>query len=511
MIRLINYTMAQEITSESEELLYEKNRLEEFGKLTNFNPYPYDFQTTISFEDYIKKYSHVENGSRHKDLVECVAGRVIEKRNNGKKLFFYSVTTNGYNLQYLADIREYQNQDKFAEINKLIHRGDIVGVRGFVGKSLHNELSIYPLEMVLLTPCYKYIPKQHFGLVDPDVRIKKRYLDMIVNQDVITTFKTRSKIIKLLREYLDSKDFVEIDTPVVSLKCGGAVAKPFVTYHNDLKKDMFLRIAPELYLKQLVVGGMERVYEIGKQFRNEGLDHTHVSEFFSLEYYMAYADYRVMMQMCEEMLSGIVKKLFGDYHITYHVNDIDHIIDFAPPFARIDIMTELVTRTGTAFPEDLTTDEARQFLDDLCVKNNVECGMPRTTCRLLDKLIGHYVEPLCQNPTFLMNHPLIMSPLAKVHRSNPQLSERFELFVVKMELANAYTELNVHTIQENNFMVQQKDKGNGDEEIPLPDEDFVNALRYGLPPCGGFGLGVERLIMLLTNHSIIRDVIPFPM
>ena len=511
MAHAIAQATAQEIASESEELIYEKNRLEEFSKLTNFNPYPYDFQTTISFENYIKKYNHIENGSRHRDLVECIAGRVLDKRNNGKKLFFYSVTTNGFNLQYLTDINEYNDKEKFAEINKLIHRGDIVGVRGFVGKSIRGELSIYPLELVLLTPCYKYIPKQYFGLVDPDTRIKKRYLDMIVNPDVITTFKTRTKIIKSIREYLDNKDFLEVETPIISLKCGGAVAKPFVTYHNDLKKDMHLRIAPELYLKQLVVGGLERVYEIGKQFRNENIDQTHQASFDSLEFYMAYADYNVMIQMCEEMLSSIVKKIHGDYHLTYHVNDIDHIIDFSPPFRKIDIMTELTEQTGIVFPTDLTTDEARQFLDDLCHKNNIECGNPRTTCRLLDKLIGHYIEPQCSNPTFLMNHPLIMSPLAKVHRSNPQLSERFELFVAKMELANSYTELNDHIRQEKNFMIQQKDKGNGDEEIPLPDEDFIDALKYGLPPCGGFGLGIERFVMLLTNHSSIRDVVPFPM
>jgi len=503
--------MAQEIASESEELIYEKNRLEEFSKLTNFNPYPYDFQTTISFENYIKKYNHIENGSRHRDLIECVAGRVLDKRNNGKKLFFYSVTTNGFNLQYLADINEYNDKEKFAEINKLIHRGDIVGVRGFVGKSIRGELSIYPLELVLLTPCYKYIPKQYFGLVDPDTRIKKRYLDMIVNPDVVNTFKTRTKIIKSIREYLDNKDFLEVETPIISLKCGGAVAKPFVTYHNDLKKDMFMRIAPELHLKQLVVGGLERVYEIGKQFRNEALNWSHVTEFTSLEFYMAYANYNVMMQMCEEMLSSIVKQIHGDYHITYHMNDIDHIIDFTPPFRKIDIMTELITCTAVTFPTDFTTDDSRQFLDDLCVKNNVECGNPRTTCRLLDKLIGHYIEPQCKNPTFLMNHPLIMSPLAKPHRTHSHLAERFELFAVGIEYCNAYTELNNHLHQERNFRIQQKDKDNGDEEIPLPDEDFVTALKYGLPPTGGFGLGIDRFVMLMTNKSNIRDVIPFPM
>jgi lysyl-tRNA synthetase class 2 len=496
----------------TEELQFEQSRLETFSKLNNFDPYPHKFSTTITFEEYINKYKNIESGSRCKEYVECVAGRVLEKRGNGKKLFFYTVTSNGYNLQYLADIKEYEDQSKFIEINNLIHRGDIVGVRGFVGKSLKGELSIYPLELVLLSPCYKFLPKQFFGVTDIDTRIRKRYLDMILNQNVVNTFRMRSKVISEIRRYLDDRGFTEVQTPVLSTHAGGANAKPFITYHNDLKQDMYLRIAPELYLKKLVVGGIERVYEIGQQFRNESIDNTHVPEFMSLEFYMAYADYYDLMSMCEELLSTIAMKTNNKLKISYKpINKNEEIfIDFTPPFKKIDIMSELVNKTGATFPDDLTTDSARMFLDELCNSLGVICSPPRTTSRLIDKLIGHFIEPHCINPTFLINHPLVMSPLAKNHRENSQLTERFELFVNGMELANAYTELNNHLIQIDRFTYQQKEKTLGDVEAQTIDESFIDSLRYGLPPTGGFGLGIERLVMFMTNNNSIREVVPFP-
>ena len=492
----------------TDETQYEKTRLESLSKLS-INPYPHKFQITITFEEYIKKYNYVENGSRHKDIIECIAGRVLEKRNSGKKLFFYTVTSNGLQLQYLADVREYEHHDKFLETNELIHRGDIVGVRGFVGKSIKGELSIYPLEIVLLTPCYKFMPKQHFGLNDIETRMQKRYLDMIANPYVINIFKTRSKIISFIRKYLDDLDFTEVETPILSTKFGGAAAKPFITYHNESKTNMYLRIATELHLKQLVVGGLDRVYEIGRQFRNESIDSNHQSHFSSLEYYMAYIDYNDLIKMSEELLSKLVMLIHGSYKFKYQ----DKELNFTPPFKKIDIISELESQTGESFMtyKDFSTDEFKVFLVNLCQKHHVVCGDPVTIPRLLDKLIGHFIEPQCINPTFLMNHPLIMSPLAKYHRMDNRLSERFELFAYGMELANAYTELNNHMVQENAFKLQQKDKQLGDEEVPLPDEDFIDALRYGLPPTGGAGYGIDRLIMLLTNHASIREVITFPM
>lgn len=494
---------------DSEELIYEQNRLGEFSKHPNIDPYPHKFQTTITFEDYILKYNSVETSSRHQGLKECVAGRILEKRNSGKKLYFYTVASNGFTLQYLADIREYEDKDKFLEINNLIHRGDIIGVRGFVGKSMKGELSIYPYELVLLTPCYKLLPKQFFGISDIDTRIKKRHLDMIANPSVIQTLKTRSLIIKEIRKYLDNLNFIEVETPILNSKFGGAVAKPFVTFHNDSKKDMYMRIAPELYLKQLIIGGFERVYEIGKQFRNEKLDRSHSPEFTSIEFYMAYADYHDLIKIAEDLLSGLVLKINGSYLLKYTVDGTDKILDFSPPFKQIHILDELQKQTGEIF--DFASDNFENFLNDLCAIHQIECDNPKTIPRLLDKLIGHFIEPQCINPTFLTNHPLIMSPLAKHDRHNPALSERFELFVNAMELGNSYTESNNHIQQEKAFRSQQNDKGMGDEEIPLPDDDFINALKYGLPPVAGLGFGIDRIVMLLTNSPSIREVITFPM
>ncbi len=492
------------MSSQSSEKNYEESRLKSFNP--SFETHPHKFAITMTFKKYIELYGHVETGSRHHDMVECLAGRVLEKRGNGKKLNFYTVVSDGYTIQYLADVKEYNGTpDEFREINQSVHRGDIIGVRGFVGKSLKGELSIYPLEITILSPCFRMLPKQFYGINET----KKRYLDMIVNKDVINIFKTRSKVINEIRRFLNDNDFTEVDTPVLSTKFGGATAKPFITRHEHLDIDMYMRIAPELYLKQLVIGGLDRVYEIGKQFRNESLDATHQCEFQSLEFYMAYADYNDLMCMVEELLSGILMMTNSGLLLPYGTDDV---LNFKTPYKRIHILNELEHQTGEKFDHvDFTSIEFESFLNDICLRNNVECPEPRTIARMLDKLIGHFIEPMCINPTFLTNHPMVMSPLAKHDRSDPRLSERFELFVNGMELVNAYTELNCHLTQERAFTVQQVDKGMGDAEIPLPDEDYIEALRYGLPPTGGCGIGIDRLLMFLTNKSSIKDVILFPM
>lgn len=497
--------------ADQDDIDFEQNRLT-FFRSEGLNPYP-PFTTTLSFIEFEERYSHLEANDVKKDIIVSVAGRVIEKRNYGKKLFFFTVTSNGRKLQFLVNINEYENKEKFMYINSMIHRGDIIGANGYPGKSKTGELSIYPVEVILLSPFYKmHLPKQYFGMGDIDTRIKKRYLDMIVNTKVITTLQIRSKVIKEIRNYLDERDFLELQTPILTLQTGGANAKPFITYHNDLDQQMYMRIAPELFLKQLVVGGIERVYEIGQQFRNETIDTTHVCEFTSLEFYMAYADYYMLMDMCENMLAYITQKIHNATKVKYlpaHSNtEIE--LNFQGPYRRIDILSTLEARTQTQFPLDLTTDDTNAFLDNLCITLNVECSSPRTTSRLIDKLIGHFIEPECIQPTFLMNHPLVMSPLAKNHRNNPQLTERFELFVCGMELANAYTELNNHIIQQERFMYQQKERNNGDAEAQILDPQFIDALRCGLPPTGGFGLGVERLIMFMSNNNSIREVLPFP-
>lgn len=499
-----------------EEEKYRAERLVQFADYANINPYPHYFEVDTTFSQYIDLYKDVEIGSRITDKIHRLAGRVIDKRNAGKNLFFFKVRSGedgGHALQFLADRRVYEDKDQYRKITKLIHRGDHIGVRGFVGKSNTGELSIYPLELVLLSPCLKFLPNEHIGLTNPEVRSRKRYLDLVVNPGNRYVLLDRANIIREIRRYLDDHQFVEVQTPTISTKVGGAAAKPFITHHNELKQDMYLRVAPELKLKELIVSGYNRVYELGQQFRNEGIDRTHNPEFTSLEFYMAYADYNVLMKMCEEMLSAVVMKIKGTMQFQYSCivggGTKTYDLDFTPPYKVIDIIPEL-RRCGLDIPDNLSDEKAATILEELCKKHGVECSPPRTTTRLLDKLISEYIEPRCINPTFLINHPSVMSPLAKPHRENSQLSERFELFVSGFELTNAYTELNDPKIQREKFLEQQKDRDKGDDEAHGIDEEFIEAMEYGLPPTGGFGMGVDRFVMLLTNRDTIKDVIAFP-
>ncbi|KAF3771846.1 Lysine--tRNA ligase [Nymphaea thermarum] len=444
----------------------------------------------------------------------------------------------------MADARHSElEESEFSKYHTSVKRGDIVGITGFPGKSQRGELSIFPKKFIVLSPSLCMMPrnkaapgKDHqskksdgqasdawtpgnprnpeaYVVKDQETRYRQRYLDLMLNKEVRQIFQTRSLIISYIRKYLDDLEFLEVETPMMNMIAGGAAAKPFVTHHNELNMKLFMRIAPELYLKQLIVGGLDRVYEIGKQLRNEGIDLTHNPEFTTCEFYMAYADYQDLMELTEQMLSGIIKKITGGYKIKYHSNGYDNEpieIDFSPPFRRIDMIEGLEAEANLNIPKDLTSEAANRYLVDACEKFGVKCPPPQTTSRLLDKLVGHFLEEQCVNPMFIINHPEIMSPLAKWHRSKPGLTERFELFVNKHEVCNAYTELNDPVVQRDRFAQQLKDRQSGDDEAMAFDEAFCTALDHGLPPTAGWGLGIERLAMLLTDSLNIKEVIFFP-
>jgi lysyl-tRNA synthetase class 2 len=442
----------------------------------------------------------------------------MSQRSYGASLRFYDCKAEGVNVQVMCEANEATGVP-FLQQHEHLRRGDWIGVVGFPGRTNPKsrdvgELSIFAREVTLLTPCLHQLPSAHYGFKDKEQRFRQRYLDLIMNDSTRKTFITRAKIIGFIRDFLNKKDFLEVQTPMMNKIAGGATARPFKTFHNDLQMELYMRIAPELYLKQLVVGGLERVYEIGRQFRNEDIDLTHNPEFTTMEFYCAFFDVNDVMDLTEEMISGVVKAVTGSYITKYHTQDgTEYTINWEAPWPRIDMIPALEEATGTKFPpaDQFHTDESLEFFKSLLQKQKLDCSPPLTTSRMIDKMVGEYIESKCINPTFIKGHPQVMSPLAKADRAVPGLTERFETFVCTKEICNAYTELNDPFDQRARFLEQAKDKDKGDLEAQAIDETFCQALEYGLPPTGGFGMGIDRVAMFLTDNYSIKEVLTFPM
>ena len=476
-----------------------KERLQKYSELKQNGEDPFDVYTydvTHSSSDIRENFEKLDG----KDV--SVAGRLISKRVHGKAGFsdFYD--------RY-GKIQLYVRIDDIGEEKlkffKSLDLGDILGVKGRVFKTHTGEISIHVKEFTLLCKSLRPLPEKWHGLKDPDLKYRERYVDLIINQDVKDVFLKRTKIIKSMRRYLDEKGFMEVETPVLSAIAGGAAARPFITHHNTLDIDMYLRIATELYLKRLIVGGLEKVYEIGKDFRNEGMDIRHNPEFTMIELYQAYTDYNGMMELIENMVSQICIDVLGTTKAVYQ----DTEIDFKPPWRRITMVDAVKKYADVDFTAVKSDEEAREIgkKSELELKKKLEdC----TKGDILNAMFEKYAEKNLIQPTLVMDYPVEISPLTKKKRGNDEFTERFEAFIYGRELANAYSELNDPIVQKERFLQQLKERELGDNEAYMMDDDFINALEIGMPPTGGMGLGVDRLVMLLTDSYSIRDVILFP-
>ncbi len=484
----------EEVNELIEQRIRKLKELKEMG----IDPYGQPYEVTHQAGELHNLHGETPKEDLEKDPVETsVAGRIIAWRNFGKAAFSHIQDETGR-------IQLYFRKDILGDRYKLVKKldiGDIIGIRGRLFRTKTNELTILVDDFTLLTKSLRPLPEKWHGLKDIELRYRQRYVDLIVNPQVRETFARRSAIIKFIRDFLEKEGFIEVETPMMHQIPGGAVAKPFKTHHNALGIDLYLRIAPELYLKRLLVGGYERVYELNKNFRNEGISTKHNPEFSMLEFYIAYKDYNFLMDFTEKLFTELLTEIHGTLRIPYG----ELMLDFTPPWPRLP-MYEAMMKHGV--PEEALTDYEKAR--DWAKAEGIDVRDIHTPGKLLDEIFKEKVEPHLIQPTFIIDYPLELSPLARRKKDSPELVERFELFIASREIANAFTELNDPMDQRDRFLRQVEAKEKGDEEAHWMDDDFIRALEYGMPPAAGEGIGIDRLVMLMTNSHSIRDVILFP-
>ena len=500
--------MLEESFSELEQTRLKKLReMQEQG----LDPYPTRAEQTHTSHEAVEAFSIAEANHEEEPVTVTLAGRIRALRPMGKIAFAHIDDRDG-RIQLFFRVNDL-GEEKMAELTRFYDLGDFIQASGYMFRTRRGEVTLYVNDFKMLAKALRPLPAakdeivdgevvRHATLSDPETRFRQRYVDLAVNPEVQQIFKIRAATVRALQKFLDDHDFIEVETPILQPIYGGAAAKPFITHHNQLHQDLYLRISFELYLKRLLVGGLERVYEIGRDFRNEGVSFKHNPEFTQLEFYWAYADYQEVMDFAEEMVSFAAQQVLGSTRVTFNEQEID----LAPPWQRIELRQAILDATGIDIEAHPTSESLEAAMD----AKNLKPKPGATRGKLIDALISDFIEPNCIQPTFIYNYPRDISPLAKSKPGNPALVERFEGFVGGMELCNAFTELNDPLDQEQRFIEMGRAYEDEDEEQHPMDDDFLNALSYGMPPAGGFGIGVDRLVMLFSGRRSIREVILFP-
>lgn len=483
----------------NDQILVRRQKMQTFRD-NGMDPFGSRFERTHLSEEIINEFSELSKEDLEANPQEVViAGRIMTKRGKGKAGFAHVQDLKG---QIQIYVRKDAIGDEAYEFFNTVDLGDIVGVKGTVFKTNVGELSVKAKEVVFLTKALRPLPEKFHGLKDIEQRYRQRYLDLITSETSKETFILRSRIIQSMRRYLDNEGFLEVETPMLHSIAGGATARPFITHHNALDMEMFIRIAIELHLKRLIVGGLEKVYEIGRVFRNEGVSTRHNPEFTMLELYEAYADYNDVMALTESLIAHIAQEVLGTTTVQYGEDEIN----LAPGWRRLHMADAVKEYTGVDFWQQMTKEEAHA----LAQEHNIEVKPTMEVGHILNEFFEQKVEEELVQPTFVFGHPVEISPLAKKNPEDERFTDRFELFIVRREHANAFTELNDPIDQRERFEAQLVEKAEGNDEAHEMDDDFIEALEYGMPPTGGLGIGIDRLVMLLTNSASIRDVLLFP-